>query len=49
MVHARHPVGVHRGLLLFRILTPVPALDIRDKRAMIFYCVGRCARRPNTR
>ena len=30
MVHAGHPVGVHRGLLLLRVLAPV-ALDLDDQ------------------
>ena len=30
MVHAGHPVGVHRGLLLLGVLAPV-ALDLDDE------------------
>ncbi len=39
MVHARHPVGVHRGFLLLRVLAPV-ALDLDDEMQQVIGAVA---------
>ena len=39
MVHAGHPVGVHRGFLLLRILAPV-ALDLDDEMQQVVVAVA---------
>ena len=39
LIHAGHPVGVHRGLLLLRVLAPV-ALDLDDQVQQVVVAVA---------